>query len=70
MTSAVAVLPAVADQSGTAGSRALVMDMVATGVVELAADAQMPAELMRLLRREEISVGVLIPRAGRLHDGG
>jgi len=52
---------AVADQAGTAGSRALVMDMLATGVIELAADAQTPQQLMELLRRGRISVGVVIP---------
>jgi ABC-2 type transport system permease protein len=52
---------AVADQSGTAGSRALVMDMVATGVIDLVAEAQTPQELMELLRRGRISVGVVIP---------
>lgn len=52
---------AVADQADTAGSRALVMDMAATGVIELAADARTPQELMEMLRRGEISVGVVIP---------
>jgi len=52
---------AVADQAGTAGSRALVMDMIATGVIEVAADARTPQELMAMLRRGEISVGVVIP---------
>src|SRR3970282_1075750 len=52
---------AVADQAGTAGSRALVMDMVATGVIEVSAQARTPQELMTLLRRGEISVGVAIP---------
>ena len=52
---------AVADQAGTAGSRALVMDMVATGVIEVSAQAQTPQELMTMLRRGQISVGVAIP---------
>ena len=52
---------AVADQAGTAGSRALVMDMLATGVIEPVAAAHTPQELMELLRRGEISVGVVVP---------
>jgi len=52
---------AVADGAGTAGSRALVMDMIATGVVEATRDARTPQELMELLRRGEISVGIVIP---------
>jgi len=52
---------AVADQAGTAGSRAVVMDMIATGVIEVGADARSPQDLMAMLRRGEISVGVVIP---------
>ena len=52
---------AVADQAGTAASRALVMDMLATGVVEPVAEARTPAELMALLRAGEISVGIVVP---------
>jgi len=52
---------AIADQAGTAGSRALVMDMVATGVIEVSAQAQTPQELMTMLRRGQISVGIVIP---------
>ena len=52
---------AVADQAGTAGSRDVVMDMIATGVIEVGADARSPQELMTMLRRGEISVGVVIP---------
>lgn len=51
----------IADEAGTAGSRALVMDMLATGVVEATRDARTPRELMALLRRGEISVGIVIP---------
>ena len=42
---------AVADEAGTAGSRALAMDMIATGVVEVTRDARTTQELMELLRR-------------------
>jgi ABC-2 type transport system permease protein len=52
---------AIADQAGTAGSRALVMDMLATGVVEPVRDAGTPQELMAMLKRGEISVGIAIP---------
>ncbi|MCK7596154.1 ABC transporter permease [Microbulbifer sp. CAU 1566] len=52
---------AIADQSGTSASRALVMDMLATEVIEPVANARTPEQLMELLRRGEISVGVAIP---------
>ena len=52
---------AVADGANTAGSRALVMDMVNSGVLNPVRDASSPQELMTMLRRGEISVGVVIP---------
>ena len=52
---------AIADQSGTAGSRALVMDMLATGVIRPVANADTPQELTELLRRGKISIGIAIP---------
>ncbi|BAV97006.1 ABC transporter permease [Lysobacter enzymogenes] len=52
---------AVADQAGTAASRALVMDMVATGVVRTVAEADTPQQLVGMLRRGEISVGIAVP---------
>jgi len=52
---------AIADQSNTAGSRALVMDMLATGVVAPAFEARTPQELMALIRRGKIDVGIAIP---------
>ncbi|WP_242110708.1 ABC transporter permease [Luteimonas aquatica] len=51
----------VADQANTAASRALVMDMVATGVIAPGVSATSPQQLMQRLRRGEISVGVVIP---------
>ena len=51
----------IADQANTAGSRALVMDMVATGVIKPSLAAQTPQQLMEALRRGEISVGVVVP---------
>ena len=51
----------IADQANTAGSRALVMDMVATGVIEPTLAANTPQQLMDALRRGEISVGVVVP---------
>ena len=52
---------AIADEAGTAGSRALVMDMLATGVIVPVREARTPQELMALLKRGEISVGIAIP---------
>lgn len=52
---------AVADQASSSGSRALVMDMLATGVVEPVAPAETPAQLVEMLRRGEISVGIVVP---------
>jgi ABC-2 type transport system permease protein len=49
------------DLSGTAGSRALVQDMLATGVVRQAEVAQTPQELDDQLDRGLIKIGVLIP---------
>ncbi len=55
-------LPAAAvDMAGTAGSRALVQDMWATGVVRPVAGARTPQELQALLREGRIKVGVLVP---------
>jgi ABC-2 type transport system permease protein len=51
----------IADQANTAGSRALVMDMVATGVIRPTLSATAPRQLMDALRRGEISVGVVVP---------
>ena len=51
----------IADQANTAASRALVMDMVATGVIDPTVSARTPQELMERLRRGEISIGVVIP---------
>jgi ABC-2 type transport system permease protein len=52
---------AIADEAGTAGSRAVVMDMLATGVITPTREARTPQEVMALLRRGEISVGVVVP---------
>ena len=51
----------IADESGTAGSRALVMDMLATGVIRPVAIAHASPELVTMLRRGQISIGVSIP---------
>ena len=51
----------IADQANTAGSRALVMDMLATGVIKPTLAADTPQQLMDGIRRGEISVGVAIP---------
>lgn len=51
----------IVDQAGTSASRALVMDMLATGVVRPTTEATTPQEAMELLRRGRISVGVVVP---------
>lgn len=51
----------VADQANTAGSRALVMDIVATTVIEPTLAAETPQQLMAAMRRGEISIGIVIP---------
>jgi ABC-2 type transport system permease protein len=51
----------VADMANTSGSRALVMDMVATSVIQPTLAANTPQQLMDALRRGEISVGVVVP---------
>lgn len=52
---------AVADMADTGGSRALVQDLFATGVVRPVAGARTPQELQALLREGRIKIGVLIP---------
>ncbi|NYZ61346.1 ABC transporter permease [Luteimonas deserti] len=55
-------LPAgIADEAGTAGSRALVMDLLATGVVRAGTEAGTPQQLMDALRSGDIAVGIAIP---------
>ncbi|WP_295570860.1 ABC transporter permease [Stenotrophomonas maltophilia] len=51
----------VADQATSAASRALVQDMVATGVITPRSEAYSPEQLMQALRRGEISVGIVVP---------
>jgi ABC-2 type transport system permease protein len=51
----------ISDQSNSAASRALVMDLLATGVVSPVATVNTPAELMAMIRRGEISVGIAVP---------
>ncbi|HET6553395.1 MAG TPA: ABC transporter permease [Dyella sp.] len=52
---------AVADQSQTAGSRAAVQDMLASGVIEIKATATSPQQLVDLLREGRVSVGIAVP---------
>lgn len=52
---------AIADMAGTAGSRALVQDMLATGIVRQAANASTPQELQTLLNRGRVKIGIVIP---------
>ena len=49
------------DQANTTGSRALVMDMLATGVVAPVAKADTPQELMAMIRGGDISIGIVVP---------
>lgn len=51
----------IADQANSAASRALVQDMVATGVIAPRAQAYTGQQLMQALRRGEISVGIVVP---------
>lgn len=51
----------IADQANSAASRALVQDMVATGVITPRTEAYSPDQLMQALRRGEISVGIVVP---------
>jgi ABC-2 type transport system permease protein len=52
---------AIADQAGTSASRFVVQDMLATGVIVQHDEARTPDDLMQLLKRGRISVGVVIP---------
>jgi len=52
---------AVVDQAQTAGSRAAVQDLLASGVIQVAASAQSPQQLVDLLREGRISVGITVP---------
>jgi ABC-2 type transport system permease protein len=51
----------IADQANTSGSRAVVMDMVASGVIQPRLSAVNPQQLVDALRRGEISVGIVVP---------
>ena len=51
----------IVDQANTAGSRALVMDMLATGVVAPVARANTPQELMAMIRRGQVGIGLVVP---------
>jgi ABC-2 type transport system permease protein len=51
----------IADQADTAGSRALVLDLLATGVVAPLAEVDTPQQLMVLLREGRIGVGIVVP---------
>src|SRR5690606_30382546 len=52
---------AIADQAMTATSRAAVMDINATGVIRTTAVAETPQELVDMLRRGQVSVGIVVP---------
>lgn len=61
----------IADQAHTSASRALVMDMLATDVVAPVARVETPQQLMVMIRRGEIGVGIVVPPdfEQRRHDG-
>jgi ABC-2 type transport system permease protein len=61
----------IADQANTAASRALVQDLLATGVIVQRRRVDTPAALMQGIRAGEISVGVVVPPdfERRLADG-
>lgn len=52
---------AVANQAGTHLSRQLVMDIKATQIVDVVAEAASASELEDMMRRGQISIGILIP---------
>ena len=52
---------AIADMANTSGSRAVVMDMLATGLVKSTHPAQTPQEVEALMRGCKISVGIIVP---------
>lgn len=51
----------IVDQANTAGSRALVMDLLATDVIAPVAKADTPQELMAMIRQGRISIGIVVP---------
>lgn len=51
----------IADQANTAASRALVQDLLVTGVIVVRQRVTTPDALMRAIRAGEISVGVVVP---------
>jgi ABC-2 type transport system permease protein len=52
---------AIADMADTVGSRALVQDMLATGIVRQIEPARTPQDLQALLNRGKIKIGIVIP---------
>lgn len=51
----------IVDQANSAGSRELVMDAIATTVVQPALVADTPQQLMQAMRRGEIGLGLVVP---------
>lgn len=51
----------IVDQSATAASRGLVMDMLATGVIRARLHADSPQQAMDALRRGDVALGIVIP---------
>lgn len=61
----------IVDQANTSASRAAVMDMRATGIIEITGVADSPAQAMDQLRRGRISAAIVLPPdyERRLADG-
>ena len=62
----------IVDQANTAASRAAVMDMRATGIIEITGVGDSPAQAMEQLRRGRLSVAIVLPPDydRRLAEGG
>ncbi|MCB1567788.1 MAG: ABC transporter permease [Xanthomonadales bacterium] len=55
------ITAAIADQAHTSASRALVMDMLATGVVAPVAQVETGEQLLAMMRQGQVGVGITIP---------
>lgn len=51
----------IADQADTSASRALAMDMLATGVIAIRQHLDTPQQVVEALRRGEAAIGIVIP---------
>ncbi|MGY0503770.1 ABC transporter permease [Luteimonas sp. e5] len=51
----------IADEAGSSASRAVVMDMLATGVISVKSQVDTPQQAMEALRRGDVSIGIVVP---------